>query len=54
MYVEKDLLEAYQNDCRQMAKDGTLTHERQFLAMMMYLPQDFIKKQVKPKTNLRQ
>ena len=46
---ETTMIKAYQEDCKKMAKDGTLTSERQILAMMMYLPQSHIEKQLKEK-----
>ena len=42
----------YIKECQQMAKEGTLTQQRQFVAMMMYLPESVIKKQLKNKFNL--
>ena len=47
--VELEGLKAYESQCKAMAKEGTLTRERQFLAMMMFLPTSVIEKQLKQK-----
>tara|TARA_B110000977_G_scaffold201646_1_gene297458 strand:+ start:5000 stop:5161 length:162 start_codon:yes stop_codon:yes gene_type:complete len=46
---EQTMIRTYQRECQGMSKDGTLTPERQFLAMMMFLPQSYIEKQLKNK-----
>lgn len=51
MDSEQEMVKAYERECRQMAKEGTLTPQRQIVAMMMYLPQSYIQKQVKDKFN---
>ena len=44
---EQKMLKSFQKECQGMAKEGTLTQERQFLAMMMYLPQSYIQKHLR-------
>ena len=46
-FSEQSMMKAYQNQCQAMGKAGTLTQERQFLAMMMFLPQSSIEKQMR-------
>ena len=50
-FSEQAMFKIFQKECQGMAREGTLTPERQFLAMMMYLPQSFIQKQVKNTMN---
>ena len=45
---EQAMLKVFKSECQKMAKDGTLTPERQFTAMMLYLPQSYIEKHLKP------
>lgn len=44
---EQAMLKTFQLECQKMAKDGTLTPERQFTTMMMYLPQSYVEKHLK-------
>ena len=46
-FSEAAMLKVFQKECQAMAKEGTLTPERQFVAMMMYLPQEYIEKYLK-------
>lgn len=46
-FTEQSLVKAFQRECQGMAKDGTLTPERQFVAMMLYLPETYIKRYLK-------
>ena len=46
-FSEAAMLKVFQHECQAMAKDGTLTPERQFLAMTMYMPQGYIEKHVR-------
>lgn len=50
-FSEQAMLKIFQKECQGMAKEGTLTPERQFLAMMMYLPQSYIEKHLKNTMN---
>ena len=46
-FSEQNMLKIYQKEIQGMARDKTLTPERQYVAMMMYLPQSYIEKQLK-------
>lgn len=46
-FSEQAMLKVFKKECQGMVKDGTLTPERQFLAMVMYLPQSYIEKHLK-------